>query len=138
MEKQIISIAVSVVADPKKTWDYFTLPEHITKWNFASEDWHCPKASNDLRVGGKYFGRMEAKNGSFGFDFLAIYDEIIDQKKIAYTMEDGRKAIINFLPKEAETIVTIDFEAEEENAILLQEAGWQAILNNFKKHTETE
>jgi uncharacterized protein YndB with AHSA1/START domain len=88
-----ITVAATIAADAKKVWDFFTNPVHITKWNFASDDWHCPKAENDLRVGGKLNSRMEAKDGSFGFDFEATYDEVIVQKKITYTMTDGRQPI---------------------------------------------
>jgi uncharacterized protein YndB with AHSA1/START domain len=91
-----ITIEAKVNAPIEKVWDYYTKPEHITKWNFASDDWECPSASNDLRVGGKYIARMEAKDGSFGFDFEAIYDDIINNKKIAYTMTDGRQAAVGF------------------------------------------
>lgn len=129
-------IKATILADRKKVWDYYTLPEHITKWNFASDDWQCPSAINDLRIGGKYIARMEANDGSFGFDFVAKYDEIIDYEKIAYTILDNRKVIIKFESKNNETELHITFEAEHENPIELQREGWQAILNNFKKYTE--
>ena len=96
MSNTKITIEAEISANAKKVWDYFTEPEHITKWNFASDDWHCPKAENDLRAGGKLKSRMEAKDGSYGFDFEAIYDEIINQKKITYTMLDGRRATTDF------------------------------------------
>ena len=132
-----ITIETTVSADTKKVWGYWTKPEHITKWNFASADWHCPKAENDLRVGGKYFARMEAKDGSFGFDFEAIYDEVVPQQKITYTLGDGRKMSVSFSANGNETQVTETFEAEGTNPIEMQRGGWQAILNNFKKYAET-
>lgn len=126
----VISAAVS------KVWSYWTEPKHITRWNFAIPEWQCPKATNDLRVGGKYFARMEAKDGSFGFDFEAIYDEVVDQKKIVYTMTDGRKATTIFESLGDKTKVTTIFDAETENSEEIQRSGWQAILNNFKKYAE--
>lgn len=131
-----ITIDATISAGTKKVWDFFTSPSHITKWNFASDDWHCPKAENDLRVGGKLRSRMEAKDGSFGFDFEATYDEVIDQKKITYTMTDGRQAVNNFENPGGKTKVTITFDAEKENPVEMQRDGWQAILNNFKKYVE--
>ncbi len=97
-----IRIEATVAAPASKVWSMWTEPKHITKWNFAIPEWHCPKAANDLKVGGKYSARMEAKDGSFGFDFEATYDEVIDQKKITYTMDDGRQAILNNFKRYAE------------------------------------
>lgn len=136
MEKTKITVANTVNADTKKVWDYWNQPDHITQWNFASPDWHCPKASNDLRVGGKLSSRMEAKDGSFGFDFNVIYDEVEPQKKITYTMEDGRKATTTFEDLGGKTKVTTSFDAESENSVEMQRDGWQAIIDNFKKYTE--
>lgn len=137
METTRIDIETIISADTKKVWDFYTKPEHITRWNFATDDWHCPKAENDLRVDGKYSSRMEARDGSFGFDFEAIYDEVVDQKKFTYTMTDGRKATTNFESLNGSTKITISFDAEKENPIDMQRDGWQAILNNFKKYVET-
>ena len=131
-----ITIHADIKADIQKVWDYYTLPEHITNWNFASDDWHCPGAENDLRPGGRYKARMEAKDGSFGFDFEAVYDEVIDHSKIVYTLEDGRKVVIDFEQADEKTKVTTVFDAETENSVDMQRDGWQAILNNFKKYTE--
>ncbi len=136
MNKTEITIETTASADIKKIWDYWTKPEHITKWNFASDDWHCPSASNDMKVGGKYSARMEAKDGSFGFDFEAIYDEVIEYKKIAYTMMDGRLAITNFEKLGGKTKISTTFDAENENPVEMQRTGWLAILNNFKKYVE--
>jgi len=136
MKKDKIIIQVSVSADIEKVWDYYTLPEHITKWNFASDDWQCPHASNDMRVGGKYLARMEAKDGSFGFDFEAVYDQIIVGERFSYTMPDGREVQVIFNDADGKTEVSISFDAETENPLEMQRAGWLAILNNFKKYTE--
>jgi uncharacterized protein YndB with AHSA1/START domain len=131
-----ITIETTISASPQKVWSYWTKPEHITKWNFATNDWQCPKASNDLKVGGKYSARMEAKDGSFGFDFEAIYDEVIEAKKITYTMGDGRKATTLFEDLSDKTKVTTVFDAENTNSEEMQKNGWQAILENFKKYSE--
>lgn len=131
-----ITVKTAISADIKKVWDLWTLPEHITKWNFASDDWHCPKAENDLKVGGKLKSRMEAKDGSFGFDFEAIYDEIIENRTITYTMTDGRQATTDFVHENGKTTLTTIFDAESENSVDMQRDGWQAILDNFKRYVE--
>lgn len=131
-----ISIVATIAANPQKAWEYWTLPKHITKWNFASPDWHCPSAENDLRVGGKLKSRMEAKDGSFGFDFEGTYDEVIDQKKISYIMDDGRQAITLFENVDGKTKVTTTFDAEGTHSVEMQKDGWQAILDNFKNYVE--
>ncbi|MEQ9363939.1 MAG: SRPBCC domain-containing protein, partial [Leptospirales bacterium] len=138
MEKTKIKIEATIAADRGKTWEHWTAPEHITNWNFASDDWRCPRATNDLRVGGKYFARMEAKDGSFGFDFEATYDEVAEPSQLAFTMPDGRRAITQFEDLDGKTKVTTVFDAESENPVELQKDGWQAILNNFKKYVEIE
>ena len=132
-----IKIETIISADSKKVWEFWTEPEHITKWNFASDDWHCPKAENDLKVGGKIKSRMEAKDGSFGFDFEAVYTEIISEKRISYTMSDGRVAITDFENLGIRTKVSTAFDAESENSVEMQKEGWQTILNNFKKYAES-
>ena len=136
MSDSKIKIEATISAAPSRVWAFWNKPEHITKWNFASDDWHCPKASNDLRVGGKYSARMEAKDGSFGFDFDVIYDEVVDQKKISYTMGDGRKVTTEFESLGDKTKITTVFDAEKQNSAEMQKNGWQAILNNFKKYAE--
>lgn len=136
MKGDKIKIQVIVSADIEKVWDYYTRPEHITKWNFASDDWQCPHASNDMRVGGKYIARMEAKDGSFGFDFEAVYDQIIVAERFSYTMPDGREVDLTFNDADGKTEVSISFDAETENPVEMQREGWLAILNNFKKYTE--
>lgn len=137
MEATKITVQARISADINKVWNYYTRPEHITKWNFASDDWHCPSAENDLRPGGKMKSRMEAKDGSFGFDFEAIYDSIVSPDYISFTMTDGRKAEINFNSDNEETVVKIVFDAENQNPVEMQKDGWQAILNNFKNYSET-
>lgn len=136
MKTTRITVMTTVAADKNKVWAYYTQPEHITQWNFADPSWCCPSASNDLRVGGKYVARMEAKDGSFGFDFTATYDEVEDLKKLTYTIEDGRKVWVTLEEADDKTTVTTVFEAESQNPVEMQQGGWQAILNNFKKYTE--
>lgn len=132
-----VTIQAQINASPNKVWDFWTNPTHIVNWNFASEDWCCPKAENDLRVGGKYSARMEAKDKSFGFDFECTYTEVVNLKTINYTMGDGRTAHTTFEPSNNGTKVTTIFDAESTNPVEMQKNGWQAILNNFKKYTES-
>ena len=134
--KETITVEAIIKAPIQKIWKCWTSPEHITKWNNASDDWHTPYAENDLRVGGKFLSRMEAKDGSFGFDFNGIYDKIIANELIEYKIEGGRKVSIAFTNNGDETTITETFEAEDINPIEMQRGGWQAILDNFKKYTE--
>jgi uncharacterized protein YndB with AHSA1/START domain len=133
----MITVEATVNAPVKKVWEYWSKPEHITKWCFASDDWRAPHAENDLRTGGKFSSRMEAKDGSFGFDFGGVYDEVKENELIAYTIGDGRKVKITFSDEGNQTQVTETFEAETQNPVEMQKGGWQAILDNFKKYTET-
>lgn len=137
MNRKKVIVEAIIAADTIKVWDYWNKPEHITKWNYASDDWHCPKAENDLRIGGKLSSRMEAKDGSIGFDFEAVYDQVIAQKKISYTMSDGRKATTEFERQDDKTKVKTIFDAENDNPVEMQREGWQTILNNFKKYVES-
>ena len=137
MGNKIITIDAHIINSMEKVWNFYTEPKHIVNWNFASYDRHCPEASNDLREGGTYFARMEAKDGSFGFDFTAIYDVVSLHDKLSYTLEDGRKVITLFSVEDGGIKVTTSFEAEDQNPLDMQKAGWQAILNNFKSYTET-
>ena len=134
--KTLITVETSVNAPVEKVWQYWTKPEHITQWNNASDDWHTPRAENDLRVGGNFVSRMEAKDGSFGFDFGGVYDAITTNEYIEYTLGDGRKVKITFTADGNKTKVSESFEAENTNSIEMQQGGWQAILDNFKKYTE--
>ena len=135
-DKTIITVENTINAPVEKVWQYWTKPEHITQWNNASDDWHTPRAENDLRVGGSFVSRMEAKDGSFGFDFGGVYDAITTNEYIEYTIGDGRKVKITFTADGNKTKVVESFEAESMNSIEMQKGGWQAILDNFKKYTE--
>lgn len=132
-----ITVEATIDGELQKIWRFWTQPDHIVKWNFATDDWCCPKAENDLRVGGKMFARMEAKNGSFGFDFEGVYDEVIDQEKITYTLLDGRGSTTIFENLGDHIKVSTTFDAEQNTSIEMQREGWQAILNNFKKYVES-
>ncbi|MCX2678699.1 SRPBCC family protein [Galbibacter sp. EGI 63066] len=131
-----ITVKNTVNTSAKKVWDLWSGPEHIVKWNTPSEDWHTPHAENDLRVGGAFLSRMEAKDGSFGFDFGGTYDEIVPHKRIAYTLGDGRKVEVDFKEQDGQTEIVSTFDAETQNPIEMQRDGWQAILDNFKKYAE--
>lgn len=135
-QKSVISINAKLHAPVEKVWTCWTEPEHIKKWNNASEDWHTPYAENDLRIGGRFLSRMEAKDGSFGFDFGGIYDDVKQYEVIAYTLGDGRKVKITFQVLGSETEIIELFEAESTNSLELQRTGWQAILDNFAIYTE--
>ncbi|MBS0027734.1 SRPBCC family protein [Chitinophaga sp. 22321] len=134
--KTSITVSAIVNAPVAKVWDAWGKPEHIVNWCSASADWHVPKAENDLRTGGTFSTRMEAKDGSFGFDFGGIYDEVKTNEIIAYTMGDGRKVHITFEGEGNATKIIETFDAEAENSVEMQQAGWQAILDNFKNYTE--
>jgi len=131
-----VTVSAVIQAPIEKVWKYWTEPDHITKWNQASEDWHSPKAENDLRVGGQFLTRMEAKDGSMGFDFIGTYDVVKQHEEISYTMEDGRKVDITFIDQGNETKFVEIFDAESTHSIEMQQAGWQAIMDNFKRYTE--
>lgn len=135
--KVLITIETTINAPVDKIWNYWSAPEHLTKWCSASEDWHTPRAENDLKIGGKFLTRMEAKDGSFGFDFGGVYDKVKSNEQIAYTLDDARKVNINFNANGNETRIVQTFEAETENSIEMQRFGWQQILNNFKNYAET-
>jgi uncharacterized protein YndB with AHSA1/START domain len=131
-----ITIQANINAAINTVWNKYTDAQHIIHWNFASDDWCCPSASNNLQVGGKYIARMEAKDGSFGFDFEAIYNEIEPLTKIKYSFSDAREIEIFFESKNDSTDIKIIFDAENENPLEMQQQGWQAILNNFKAYAE--
>jgi uncharacterized protein YndB with AHSA1/START domain len=131
-----ITVLCDIQAPVEKVWQYWAGPEHIKKWCSASDDWHTPFAENDLRVGGKFLSRMEARDGSMGFDFGGIYDEVKLHKLIEYTMGDGRKVSVQFTGNGNNTKVVEKFEAEDTNPVEMQRGGWQAILDNFKKYVE--
>jgi uncharacterized protein YndB with AHSA1/START domain len=136
MEMTKITVEATVNAPLSVVWKNWTEPKDIMQWNNASDDWHTPHAENDLRVGGKFLSRMEAKDGSFGFDFEGIYSEVKPFEKIKYGLEDGREVETIFSENGENTQITTTFDAENENPIEMQKGGWQAILNNFKKYVE--
>lgn len=131
-----ITVEVTVKAPVKKVWEYFNGPEHIVNWAHASDDWHAPNSANDLRVGGTFSTTMAAKDGSFSFDFGGVYTDVVEHKLIAYTLGDDRKVKVTFTNQGNETKVVETFEAEDTHSIEMQQGGWQAILDNFKKYTE--
>lgn len=131
-----ITVETTVNAPIEKVWESWSKPEHIIKWATASDDWHTPKADNDLKVGGKFSNRMEAKDGSMGFDFGGTYTEVKEHEVVAYTMDDNRKVNIEFKQEGDAVTITETFDAETTNPIEMQKTGWQAILDNFKKYTE--
>ena len=135
-EKTVITVETTIDAPVEKVWETWTKPEHIKQWCAASDDWHAPKAENDVRVGGSFSTRMEAKDGSFGFDFGGVYDAVRINEYMEYTMGDERKVQITFTSHGNKTHVVESFEAESTNPIEMQKGGWQAILDNFKKYTE--
>ena len=132
-----IAVEVSIAAPVSAVWKCWASPNDIKGWNQASDDWHTPYAENDLRAGGRFLYRMEAKDGSFGFDFSGTYDQVIPNRLIEYTLDDERKVRISFQNSGDNIRVTETFEAETVNTIELQQFGWQAILDNFKKYTES-
>lgn len=132
-----ITVSTTVNAPVDKVWKLYNEPEHITQWNHASDEWHSPRAENDLRPGGKFLYRMEAKDGSFGFDFGGTYNEVVDQKRITYNLDDTRAVSVDFDANGDQTTVTSIFDADTQNPVEMQQQGWQAILNNFRKYVES-
>lgn len=135
--KNAITVEATVNAPVEKVWKFWNEPAHITKWCAASDDWHAPYADNDLRKDGKFKTTMAAKDGSFSFDFEGTYTNVEQHKKIGYVMSDGRRATIIFTADGNKTHVSETFDPEEINSLEMQRGGWQAILDNFKKYTET-
>ena len=135
--KTIITVRASVNAPVETVWKHWTSPESITGWNNASDDWFTPRATNELRKGGKFSYRMEARDGSLGFDFEGIYDNVIVNKQIDYTLGDSRKVKITFDSDGKTTEVIETFEAENTHPVDLQRSGWQSIIDNFKKFAES-
>jgi uncharacterized protein YndB with AHSA1/START domain len=136
-EKTLLTATTTVDAPVSIVWDSWSNPKHIVKWNSASPDWHSPSAKNDLKPGGKFSSRMEAKDGSVGFDFEGEYTVVNPEKYIEYVMGDGRSVQVTFESQGNKTIIKESFEAESENSLEAQQGGWQAILDNFKKYTES-
>lgn len=131
-----ITVETDIHADIRKVWSYWSEPDHITKWTFASSDWHAPYAENDLKTGGSFKTTMAAKDGSFSFDFEGVYSDVIDYKLIQYEIAYGRKVKITFEENDGITKVIETFDPENQNSIEMQRTGWQSILDNFKKYTE--
>jgi uncharacterized protein YndB with AHSA1/START domain len=119
-------------------WNTWTDAKHIMQWNAATDDWHCPKAENDLRTGGKFSSTMAARDGSFSFDFEGVYDDVQPYERIAYTMADGRTCEILFTEENGGTRVMESFDAESQNPVEMQRGGWQAILDRFKAYAEQQ
>ena len=138
MNQAPITIDTTVDAPLDQVWNRWTNPEHIVNWNFASGDWHCPNADNDLRPGGKFNYRMASRDEKMGFDFEGVYDEVTEGERISYIMPDGRRVFVTFENLGERTKVTETFDPESVNSVELQRAGWQAILDNFKKYAETK
>lgn len=129
-------VSVNIHQPIIKVWEYFTSPDQIIQWNFANSDWHCPSAKNNVIEGGSFSYRMEARDGSFGFDLNGTFTKIDMPNVLHYNLEDDRRVEVSFIEKDGITHVVQEFELETENNEDLQRAGWQAILENFKKHTE--
>jgi len=136
MNNKTITIKAVVKATLEQVWECWTTPKHIKKWNNANKDWHTTKVVNELRTGGRFVFRMEAKDGSFGFDFGGTYTKIVPEKQLAYKLDDDRKAIIDFEEKDDKVTITETFDTEDQNPVDMQKQGWQAILDNFKKYVE--
>jgi len=132
-----ITISTSINAGAEQVWACWNEPAHITKWCSASPDWHTPRAENDLRIGGRFLTRMEAKDGSFGFDFSGTYTDVVTHKYIAYTLDDNRTVTIEFDTQNGITNIEEKFEMENENPEEMQRMGWQAILDKFKNYAES-
>lgn len=134
----MITVEVEIEAPLANVWNRWTLPEHITQWNFASDEWCCPSAINELEPGGALVWRMEARDGSMGFDLNGTYEEIETGKFISYTLEDGRRVKIDFTVNGDKVKLAESFDPEGNNPEEMQRAGWQAILDNFRKYVETD
>lgn len=133
-----ITISAHIEKPSDLVWTCWTKPAHIVNWNAASDDWHCPRAENDLRVGGRFSSTMAARDGSFSFDFGGVYTAVDLHRRIAYTLEDGRKVEVLFSPDGDGTTVKQTFDPETENPEEMQRGGWQAILDRFKAYTEAQ
>jgi len=132
-----ITVDTAVNAPMKTVWKAYTTPEDIMAWNAASDDWCCPKATVDLRNGGSFVTRMEAKDGSAGFEFGGTYEAVTEHERIEYKMEDGRRVTVEFSENGSGVTVKVTFDAETENSIDLQRSGWQSILDNLAQHCAT-
>lgn len=134
--KNTIEVSTTVNVDIEKVWKLWNSPGHIVNWYFATDEWHCPHAESQFKEGGQFSYRMEAKDKSFGFDFSGKFTQIINFEKISYTLEDNRITDITFVKSNGGIIITEIFESENSSTIDMQKAGWQSILENFKKYAE--
>jgi uncharacterized protein YndB with AHSA1/START domain len=137
-EKRDTSVETTINAPLDEVWRCWLTPEDIVQWNNASDQWYKPKAENDLTVGGKFVYKMEARDGSFSFDFSGTYEKIEEKKLLEYVLTDGRRVSVAFEESVGTTTVTETFEPEAENTLETQKAGWQSILDNFKKYVENK
>lgn len=135
--KHKVTVEALVSKDVKEVWECWTSPEHIVSWNFATAEWHCPSAEQELRVGGRLKYRMAAKDGSMAFDYTGTFEQIESEELLAYVLDDGRRVTVNFKEENGATRLTEVFEVEDENAIDMQRQGWQAILDSFKSYVES-
>ena len=133
---QLITVQSNIHAPLQKVWEYFTNPQHVINWNFAMPEWHCPSATNQLEVGGEFHYTMAARDNSMSFDFWGTYQKIEKEKNIEILLGDGRSMLVTFEMTDDTTIITEKFEPEEENPVEMQQAGWQLILDNFKRYVE--
>jgi uncharacterized protein YndB with AHSA1/START domain len=133
-----IEVRTTIKADPETVWRAWNTPEDIQRWNTPTPEWHTPRATVDLRVGGQIRSRMEARDGSMGFDFVGTYTKIDPPRSLAFTLEDGRKVTVEFEETEDGVLVRERFDAETENDPEMQRAGWQAILDSFKRYVEEQ
>ncbi len=136
MVKTDITVTSTINAPVEKVWSLWTGPAHIVHWNHASDDWQTTYAENEPITGGRFLSQMEARDGSVGFGFTGKYDNVEKNRIIEYSLDDDRKVQINFMPESDKTVITQCFEAEQTNPVELQQAGWQSIMNNFKKYAE--
>lgn len=136
MADERITVRTRIRAPVARVWDAYTTPEDITKWNFAGDDWHCPSAHVDLRVGGTFSSRMESKDGKAGFDFSGRYRDVRRHSRIEYEMDDGRGVTVLFRPRKDSTDVEVAFDPDKVYSREIQAEGWGAILENFRKHVE--
>lgn len=137
MQTQHLTTQISVAAPIEQVWEKYTQAAHVSNWNFASPDWHCPQAKTDFKIGGKFSYTMAAKDGSFQFDFEGIFTKIEAPTHLEFTLLDNRKVALHFSHENGQTTVVQHFEPESENPLELQQTGWQAIQNNFKSYCES-
>lgn len=135
--KHILTVEIRVKGSIDNVWKYWTMPEHITMWNFASDDWYCPTATNILKPEGRFSSRMEARDGSFGFDFSGTYKKVEHHRQLISVLDDNRTVETTFQDLGDEIRIVECFEPEDENAYEDQLKGWQMILDNFKKYVES-